>query len=223
LGVKSIADAAKVGEMFQYSVKGVTLPRQRSSMIPIITESVPFDRVSIYNKSVLAKNPLLGVRLKNQTKDYLLAGPMAVLDKLKRADGNTVDSYAGDATIDDVPAGQERLLSYAVDQDLAIDSSKREQRSVLMTGSIIKGVLHLKYTETINQEYTLENKGDRDKQLLIEDPISPGFDLKSPTKALEKTDEVYRFEMLVPAKKTLAFNVLEERPRGEQYSIMNID
>ena len=27
-GVQSIADAAKVGEMFQYSVKGVSLPRQ---------------------------------------------------------------------------------------------------------------------------------------------------------------------------------------------------
>ncbi|HEY4328764.1 MAG TPA: hypothetical protein VGN88_03440 [Phycisphaerae bacterium] len=222
-GVKSIADAAKVGEMFQYSVKGVTLPRQRSSMIPIISEQVAFDRVSIYNKSVLARNPLLGVRLKNGSKNYLLSGPMAVLDKIKRADNSIADSYAGDANIDDVPAGQERLLSYAVDQDLLIDGSKREQKERLVTGSIVKGVLQLKYTDSVNQEYMMENKGDRDKDVIVEDPISPGYDLKSPDKALEKTDKVYRFSVTAPAKKTVAFNVLEERVRAEQMAIMPMD
>ena len=92
-------------------------------MIPIITGSVPFDRVSIYNRGVLANNALLGVRLKNQTSNYLLSGPIAVLDKVKKADGTLVESYAGDATVDDVPPGQERLVSYAVDQDLRVDSS----------------------------------------------------------------------------------------------------
>lgn len=222
-GIRSIADASKVGEMFQYSVKGVSLPRQRSSMIPIITEAVLFDRLSIYNRSVLARNPLLGVRLKNETKNYLLSGPVAVLDKIKRADGSIVDSYAGDATIDDVPAGQERLLSYAVDQELLVDASKRDTKSALVTASILKGVMKLNYTETINQEYTLENKGERDKQLLIEHPISQGYDLKTPAKAREKTDRLYRFEIAVPAKKSIPFNVLEERPRGESITLFTAD
>jgi hypothetical protein len=222
-GVRSIADAGKVGEMFQYSVAGVTLPRQRSSMIPIISQHVPFDRVSIYNQSVLARNALLGVRLKNQTSNYLLAGPLAVLDKVKKADGNTVDSYAGDATVDDVPAGQERLLSFAVDQDLVVDATKRDSHVRLMTGSIVQGVLHLRYTDDVVQEYLLDNKAERAKAVVVEHAIQGGYELKEPAKALEKTERVYRFELPVPPKKTGVFKVREERVRGETVGILAMD
>jgi hypothetical protein len=172
---------------------------------------------------VLAKNPLLGVRLKNKTSDYLLAGPMAVMDKIKHNDGSVADSYAGDASIEDVPAGQERLLSYAIDQNLLIDASKRETHTRLVTGSIVKGVLHLKYTDSVDQQYVMENKSDLAKKVLIEDPIEQGFDLKSPEKATEKTDRVYRFEVPAPASKTIVFDVVEERVRGEQYAILPMD
>ena len=38
--VTSITDAAKVGELFQYTVGNVSLPRQRSAMIPFINDPV---------------------------------------------------------------------------------------------------------------------------------------------------------------------------------------
>ena len=59
----------------------MTLPRQKSAMLPIITDSVEIERVSIYNASVLRTNPLNGVRLKNTTGKHLLQGPVTVLDK----------------------------------------------------------------------------------------------------------------------------------------------
>jgi hypothetical protein len=209
--------------MFQYSVGGVSLPRQRSSMIPIISEHVPFDRVSIYNQSVLARNALLGVRLKNQTKNYLLNGPLTVLDKVKKADGNTADSYAGDATVDDVPAGQERLVSYAVDQELLVDATGREGNQRLMTGSIVQGVLHLKYTDGVTQSYLSDNKADHEKAVIIEHPLQAGYDLKEPAKALEKTEKVYRFQLPVAAKGAGKFQVREERVRVETLAILGMD
>jgi hypothetical protein len=222
-GVRSIAESGKVGEMFQYSVAGVSLPRQRSSMIPIISDQVPFDRVSIYNQSVLPRNALLGVRLKNQTKNYLLAGPLSILDKVKKADGNLVDSYAGDATIDDVPAGQERLLSYAVDQELLVDATKRDSQSRILTGSIVKGVLHVKWTDQVTQTYVLENKSDHEKGVVIEHPIQAGYELKAPAKALEKTEKVYRFQVASVPQKTGEFKVREERVRMEELVLLNVD
>ena len=42
-----------LGELFQYTVGNVTLPRQKSAMLPIITDSVEIERVSIYNAAVL--------------------------------------------------------------------------------------------------------------------------------------------------------------------------
>ena len=38
--VASVASASKVGELFQYTVGSVSLPRQKSAMIPIVTDPV---------------------------------------------------------------------------------------------------------------------------------------------------------------------------------------
>jgi hypothetical protein len=53
--VQSIASAAKVGELFQYTVGNVSLPRQKSAMIPIVTDEIEIERLSIYNQSVLPR------------------------------------------------------------------------------------------------------------------------------------------------------------------------
>ena len=118
--VRSMATAAQLGALFQYAIPNVTLPRQKSAMIPIVTDSVAIDRLSIYNASVLSTNPLNGVRLKNTTGKHLLQGPITVLDK---------NAYAGDARIDNVPPGQERLLSYGIDLEMTVDNTKNVQTS----------------------------------------------------------------------------------------------
>ena len=81
-----------------------TLPRQQSAMLPIVNESVEGEKVSIYNAGVHAKHPLNGLKLKNTTELHLMQGPITVFD-----DG----AYAGDAQIQDLPPGTERLISYA--------------------------------------------------------------------------------------------------------------
>src|SRR5205085_10350879 len=133
--VASVASAAKIGELFQYTVGSVSLPRQRSAMIPIITDPVEVERLSIYNQSVLARHPLSGARIKNTTGKHLLAGPVTVLDG---------SSYAGDASIDNVPPGQERLISYGIDLQVIMDATKNKSDSAIQTGSILKGILYLK-------------------------------------------------------------------------------
>src|SRR5208282_4372949 len=114
----SLASASNLGELFEYTVGSVTLARQRSAMLPIITDPIEVERVSIYNQSVMPRNPLNGARVKNTTKKHLLAGPITVLD------GAT---YAGDAQIDNLPPGQERLLSYGVDLQMTMDAKDNHQ------------------------------------------------------------------------------------------------
>ena len=55
--VSSVASAAKVGELFQYTVGNVSL-RARRAMIPVVTDDVQVERLSIYNQSVLPQTPL---------------------------------------------------------------------------------------------------------------------------------------------------------------------
>jgi hypothetical protein len=47
--VRSRAQGEEVGALFQYQVADVTLPRQRSAMLPIVTAAVQVERLSIFN------------------------------------------------------------------------------------------------------------------------------------------------------------------------------
>src|SRR6185503_12754133 len=85
--VQAMGTAASLGELFEYSVGNVTLARQKSAMLPIITDTVALERLSIYNAETLARHPLNGVLLKNTTGKHLLQGPITVF---------AAGSYAGD-------------------------------------------------------------------------------------------------------------------------------
>jgi hypothetical protein len=212
--VSSVASATKLGELFQYTVGSVSLPRQKSAMIPIITDPVEVERLSIYNQGVLAKHPLTGARVKNTTGKHLLAGPVTVLQD---------SGYAGDASIDNVPPGQERLISYGVDLEVIVDATKNKQDSAIQTGSIVKGVLHLKRKHVFTQDYQAENKGDKDKALIIEHPIRQGWKLVDTDKPIETTETLYRFKGKVAANKATKLTVKEEIVQGEEIAILPMD
>src|SRR5687768_6113378 len=134
--VASVASAGDVGELFQYTVGSVSLPRQKSAMIPIVADAVEVERLSIYNESVLAKHPL--------------QGPVTVLE---------ANGYAGDARIDDVPPGQERLLSFGIDQQVRVDAASGQEESSVIAGKVVKGVLQATYKSVYSKDYKAENKG----------------------------------------------------------------
>ena len=212
--VQSIASAARIGELFQYVIGNVTLARQKSAMLPIITDSVALDRVSIYNATVLPRNPLSGVRLRNTTGKHLLQGPVTVLDG---------SAYAGDARIDDVPPGQERLISYGIDLDVHVDNTKNTHTSSILTARIVKGVLTIDRRTVASQEYLVDNKGDRDRTIVIEHPIREGWKLVDTRKPVETTADLYRFEGKATAKKVTTLTVKEEAVRGESMAILPAD
>jgi hypothetical protein len=212
--VRVVAAAAKMGELFQYTVPDVTLARQKSAMLPIVTDSVAVERLSIYNSSVLRTNPLNGVRVKNTTGKHLLQGPVTVLEK-----GN----YAGDARIDNLPAGQERLLSYGVDLDIIVDDSKNTQTSSVVTARINRGMLWVDRKLVSTREYAAENKGTKDRVLIIEHPFRSGWKLVDTQKPLETTPSVYRFKGTAQAGKVSTLLVKEELTTSETISMLTTD
>jgi hypothetical protein len=212
--VASMATAADVGELFQYTVPSVSLPRQRSAMIPIVTDDVQVERLSIYNQQVMAHHPLNGARLKNTTGNHLLQGPLTVIDD---------QAYAGDARIDDVPEDQTRLLSYAVDLDVRVNAEQKKDSHIVQTGSLVKGVLHLKRKHALQREYAIENKADRDRKLLIEHPLRSGYTLVDTPKPVETTESFYRFEDTVAAGKKSVLAVSEERVYSETIAVLPAD
>jgi hypothetical protein len=208
--VQSMAAAEKLGALFQYTVADVTLARQKSAMLPIITDSVELERLSIYNASVLRSNPLNGVLFKNTTGKHLLQGPMTVLEK---------GSYAGDARIDNVPPGQERLLSYGIDLDMLVDNTKNRQTGSVLTAKIDKGELTISRKLVASQEYAANNKTGKDKMLVIEHPIRYGWKLVDTQKPFETTPSLYRFKGTAVANKTTVLTVKEEVVQDESIAL----
>jgi len=212
--VEAMASTAKMGELFQYSVPNVTLARQKSAMLPIIADTVALERLSIYNAGVLRTNPLNGVLLKNTTGKHLLQGPLTVLDQ---------GGYAGDARIDNVPPGQERLLSYGIDLDVAMDNTKMRDTATVVTAKISKGTLIVSRRLTSTQAYAADNKSDKDKTLVIEHPIRPGWKLVSEQKPFETTPAVYRFKGIAPANKVTTLAVVEQFVQQEAIAMLPAD
>jgi len=209
--ISAIAEAAKLGDLFQYTVNNVTLARQKSAMLPIITDSVAVERVSIYNAEVMASNPLNGVLLNNTTGKHLLQGPVTVLDN---------GSYAGDARVDNVGPGQHRLLSYGIDLDVAVNT-KRSETNAVTTATVRKGLLILTRRLTSSVEYSADNKSDKEKTLVVEHRVRPGWKLVDSPMLMEQTPAFYRFKGVAAANKISRLVVKDEYPQLETIALVN--
>lgn len=213
--IQAIASTAKIGELFQYSIGKVNLPRQSSAMLPIVTDPIEVQKISIYNRAVLVGNPLNGARLKNTTGKHLLGGPLTVFE---------ADSYAGDAQIDDLPPGQDRLISYGIDLQTHVDSTSDGGTDETLTAKIVGGVLQVTHQYVMTTVYDAQNKSDHDKTLLIEHPFQQGdWKLIDTPDPVEKTDLLDRFEEVVPAGKTADFVVKERRIADETFAMTDGD
>ena len=187
-------------------------------MLPIVNQDVQARKVSIYNQSVLPKNPLNGLWLTNSTKLSLLAGPATIFDG---------GAYAGDARLDNLAAGEKRLLSYAVDLEMTIDPTSQSTEKII-SGKIVRGVLNITRRDQYTQIYALRNKAEQDRTLVIEHPRDNDRKLLTPAEPAEKTPSLYRFEVPVPAATESKpaegkFTVVEERVYEQTMAILPFD
>jgi hypothetical protein len=208
------AQAAESGEVFQYELSApVTIQRQRSAMLPIISSPVGGRRVSIYNRADGAEHPMRGVELINSTDLQLLPGPVSVFD-----DG----TYAGDAQIGHVSPGDKRLLAYAVDLDVVArvkDESRRTTNKIRIVGGWLEEIS----TQRNQLIYDFVNKDQkRDRDVVLEHSKS-GETLVEPAKPADEAGNLYRFEVKVGAGKKESLKVVEESVVRHRYELFNYD
>lgn len=213
--VHSAAIAEQLGDYFQYAIEHpVTLPRQKSAMLPIINQPVEGTKVSIYNEQTHAKFPLLGLKLKNTTLLHLNQGPVTVFEN---------SSYAGDARILDVQPNEEPLISYAIDLGTEVEPVVHENKDRITKITLNKGLLEATHQVRQTKTYNVKNRSEQDRVLLIEHPYDAQFKLIAPAKATERARDVYRFAVSLPAGKTAKLDVVEERDVLHEVILSNTD
>ena len=214
-GGQSVAQGGDVGEMFRYQIATpVKLQRSQSAMLPIVNESVAGEKVSIYNESQHAKHPLNGLKLKNTTELHLMQGPITVFDD---------NAYAGDAQIQALQPGTERLISYAMDLDTEVAPSSKQDPQSLTTVRVSKGTLYTSHKNVRTKSFAVKNSGKKSKKVLIEHPLQQPWTLVAPKEADEKTRDQYRFAVKADPGKPVTLDVKEEYTSNEQVAITNLD
>jgi hypothetical protein len=211
--VGSAASAAKLGDFFQYAIdKPVSLPRQKSAMLPIVTKDVEGTRVSIYNEKTQAKFPLLGLKFKNTSGLHLMQGPITVFEG---------SNYAGDSRILDLQPNEERLISYAIDLGTEVNPVPSSDNGRITSIKVNKGTLHTVTKLRETRAYTIKNRNEVERLVMIEHPVRNEFKLTDTDKPAETASDFYRFQVKVAPGKTETQTVTEERITGEQIQLTN--
>ena len=214
-GLQTAARAGNVGNLFQYVIATpVSLPRQQSAMLPIANADVKGEKVSIFNAAVQPKHPLYGLRFTNTTDLYLMQGPITVFD------GGV---YAGDAKIEDIAPGGQRLISYGIDLDTEVAPETKNQPEELLNVSLLKGLMLANRKFTRSQEYMVKNAGKQPKTVLVEYPIDAAWTLTEPKKPTEKTRDLYRFAVEAKPGEPAKLLVAEEHVERQQIALNDLD
>jgi hypothetical protein len=182
--------------------------------LPIVGKDIQGERVSIYNESTHAKFPLLGLVFRNTTGMHLTQGPITVYE------GGT---YAGDARILDLQKGERRLLSYAIDLGTEVQAVPHSDNGKYTLVRVVKGIVESTTKISDKKTYTVVNRNDVDRTVLVEHPNRTDFHLTTKDKPWETASDFHRFKVSVSAGKTVPFTVSEERVVSSSVSLTNLD
>ncbi|MEE8516140.1 MAG: DUF4139 domain-containing protein [Alphaproteobacteria bacterium] len=190
-----------------------------SLVIPIIDRAVPAKRLALYQPGTHASHPLAAVRLTNDGASGL---PPGVLTIFERDAKSGAVSYVGDAQLRTLPAGEKRLVSFALDQKTQIDRKIERTRTVIK-GSINRGVFHRTIERRQITTYRLKAPAREPRTLLIEHPRRAGWKLTNPGKGeVEITKDHYRIEVGLGKAEKKVITVTLARPLAETMKISTL-
>lgn len=193
----------------------VSVGSGQSLLVPVIDREVPARRIALYQPSTHDRHPLASVRLTNDGETGLPPGVLTLYET-----GAAGASYVGDAQLSTLPTGDERLVSFALDQKTLVDREIKESQ-VIGKGRIVRGVLELTYEQEQHTTYRLKAPAREAREILIEHPRMPGWKIVKPTEAdVELTDNMYRIRHKLEAGQQAEIEVVLTRPNLQKVALV---
>src|SRR5438270_11771842 len=113
----AVGQTRELGDLFEYKLKDrISIRKNQSALVPILQARIDAEKVSVWNPSQPAV--LRALWLQNSSGLTLDGGSFNVLQ-----DG----AFAGEGLLDPVKPGEKRLLSYAADLGLLVDSKEKTE------------------------------------------------------------------------------------------------
>ena len=195
----------------------ISVENGRTLSLPILDRQVPAVRLALYQADTAPRNPLAAVRLTNDGDTGL---PPGILTIYERDKANAV-SYVGDARLSGFPAGETRLLAYALDEKITIEREVG-QTERLASGSIANGAL--RYSKLLRQTTTYRVRGParEPRQLVIVQRRQAGWTLVKPDgKGVDVSEGNYRLPFQLPGgEQTQTLEVVQEFTQQQELRLV---
>jgi Domain of unknown function (DUF4139) len=196
----------------------VTIGSGQSAIVPLLDKNVPIVRLALYQPETSTAHPLASVRLKNDTTNGLPPGVLTLYEDAAAGVG-----YVGDARLSGVPAGEERLVSYAVDEKTKI-AREEQSTSALTRASVAQGVLHLTRVIRRTTTYNVSPPASEPRRVLLEHRKFENWKLLEPSeRSVEQTANLYRAVVDLKPHDNKTVKFVTEAPSFEGIRIADIN
>ncbi len=208
------AQGQELGDLFEYKLKErVTIRKNQSALVPIVHAEIGAEKVSLWNESQGSPRPLRALWLTNSSNLTLDGGSFSVLED---------ETFAGEGLLDPLKPGEKRLLSYAIDLGMMVDTKRESESQRVTRVRILRGVMIHTSELRERKTFTIRNEDTSARTVVIEHPVRPGWKLAKDLTPAETTPSYHRFRVTVESKKTTALVVNESHLLDSNYSITNL-
>ena len=195
----------------------VSLVAGHSANVPIMDRTVPATRIDLATGN--DSHPLSAIRITNDTGASLPAGVLTLYDAAGPA------TFAGDARLGGLPAGESRLLSFAQDLRTTIERDSSGQ-TTLASITAAGGVLHITSRQREVLHFTITAPANEPRRVLLEIPKNGDRTLSvegGPIQGTEETATAWRLPVALKAGEVRKLAAYADRLEREDTALLADD
>jgi hypothetical protein len=195
----------------------VMLAAGHTASVPIIDRSIPAERVDLAAGDDL--HPLSAIRVTNDTGASMPAGVLTLYDASGAA------TFAGNARLGGLPAGERRLLSFAQDLRTTVERSSTGE-TALASLTAADGVLHITTRQREVLRMTLTGPANEPRRVLVDIPKDGDRTLTlqgGPIAGTEETATAWRVPVALKPGEVRKLTAYIDRLESEQTALLADD
>ncbi|PYV39123.1 MAG: hypothetical protein DMG06_24020, partial [Acidobacteria bacterium] len=164
---EAVARAQELGDLFEYKLKEpITIPKNRSALLPIIQSPIAVEKVSIWNEQAGLPRPQRALWLTNSSGMTLDGGSFSIIEE---------ETFSGEGLFDPIRPDEKRLIGYATDLALNINSNLGSERQRVSRVRVSRGIMIQESEIREKKTYTIRNADTAPRTVVIEHPARAGY------------------------------------------------
>jgi hypothetical protein len=195
----------------------ISIGSGQSALVPIVERELPIERLALFQYGTSVSRPFASLRLRNDTGFGLPPGVLTIYEQ-----AGAGAAYVGDARLAAFPAGERRLVSYAVDEKTKV-AQEPQFTAAIAKATLAQGVLVVTRTQRLTTVYKIAAPAAEDRRLIIEFPKPQGanWTLVEPDNA-DLTASTYRITVDLKAGEAKTVTVKLETPVVETLHVVDM-